>query len=201
MSSPHPLIATAIISAISAIAVAVISTTQLNKTVETKIAKLEPLPVGTVVASYLLETDFSKLSEGFWVLADGRLVTGSDYARLTKRENAPDLRGLFLRGHDPQGRRDPDGKTRTVGEPDPQKDSFQNHVHLARSLELSGNHFQHAKSDQGVAGHSNGGDPNKNFVSSTPLGVDGVSNVNTATETRPINAAVYYYLKINSKKS
>src|SRR5258706_15063259 len=45
-----------------------------------------------------------------WILADGRDVTGTEYARKTGARPIPDLRGMFLRGIDPASNRSPGSK-------------------------------------------------------------------------------------------
>jgi len=57
--------------------------------------------VGTVIQSMLTEAQFTAAagSDGVnWVLADGRDVTGSQYAAVTGSATVPDLRGAFIRG-------------------------------------------------------------------------------------------------------
>jgi hypothetical protein len=57
--------------------------------------------VGDIKQSSLTEPQFKTMlgpaEENKWVLADGRDVTGSDYATLTGNNNVPDLRGAYLR--------------------------------------------------------------------------------------------------------
>ena len=55
-------------------------------------------PVGTIVASILDEAQFSAQNGTGWILADGRDVSGSNYAVVKGENNVPDLRGVFLRG-------------------------------------------------------------------------------------------------------
>lgn len=45
----------------------------------------------------LATEQFVKINGTGWILADGRAVTGSSYAKLVE-EHVPDLRGVFLRG-------------------------------------------------------------------------------------------------------
>ena len=55
--------------------------------------------VGDITASMLSEVQFSQQPDGGrWVLADGRTVSGTRYAAITGKQNAPDLRGVYLRG-------------------------------------------------------------------------------------------------------
>lgn len=58
------------------------------------------MPVGSVMHSLLTEAEFNSEigSSTYWVLADGRDVSGSAYATLTGNTTIPDMRGRFLRG-------------------------------------------------------------------------------------------------------
>jgi len=57
-------------------------------------------PLGTIISSMLNEVTFQGQTNTTWILADGRDVTGSDYANLTGNTSVPDLRAVFLRGKD-----------------------------------------------------------------------------------------------------
>ena len=81
-------------------------------------AQVRGVPIGTVLTSVLTPEEFAQLSgeRGFdprasaWALADGRSVEGSRFTTITLRRTVPDLRGLFLRGHNDgrsDGRQDP----------------------------------------------------------------------------------------------
>lgn len=56
------------------------------------------LPVGSVIASMLSQSQMQAQSGAGWIVSDGRTVTGSDYALLTGNTTVPDLRGVFIRG-------------------------------------------------------------------------------------------------------
>ena len=60
-----------------------------------------PLPppprLGEVVASMLDATQFAQVNGSGWVLADGRAVPDTVYARMVA-PNVPDMRGIYLRG-------------------------------------------------------------------------------------------------------
>jgi hypothetical protein len=192
--------ASAAIAAIASVVVALITSGALTRSVRRDVARLEALPVGTVVASMLNETQLNDASEGLWVLADGRNVARTDYSRLTGETQAPDMRGRFLRGMDPTGATDPDGRARHAGYP--QSDAMQMHVHDERSLLVMGDHYQHSASPQGVMGHSANNQPAyESRPSGPPRSVSGADSVRTASETRPANIAVYFYLKVNADKS
>jgi len=90
------------------------------------------LPVGSVVASLLDETNFyATKSSSFWVLCDGRDVTGSLYNTVTGNTHVPDMRGLFLRGKN-NGQTFPTGGNPNADEPlgTYEAGSFQSHTHL-----------------------------------------------------------------------
>ncbi|MEY3786534.1 MAG: hypothetical protein RLZ75_739 [Pseudomonadota bacterium] len=55
------------------------------------------LPVGTIIHSMLTIAQFSSQYGDNWVIADGRLVTGSLFESITGISQIPDLRGGFLR--------------------------------------------------------------------------------------------------------
>jgi hypothetical protein len=59
---------------------------------------LIPYGVGDVVTSMLSPEDFAKAHGPGWVLAEGQSAQGTAWARLTRKLNVPDLRGVFLRG-------------------------------------------------------------------------------------------------------
>lgn len=189
------------VAAVASVVVALITTGTLTKDIKADVSRLEALPVGTIVASMLNETQINKTSEGLWVLADGRNVANSPYSEITGKTEAPDLRGHFLRGMDSTALRDPNGKGRQVG--DSQTDAFQLHAHDERSLVLKGNKWQHSASNVGQLGHSTTGDPNSfdYLPSKGPRDTDGSGAVRTATETRPTNVSVFFYIKVKAKKS
>jgi hypothetical protein len=93
-------------------------------------------PVGTVIASLLPPAQFGTEIEGTWVPVEGQPVPkDSRYYELTKRENLPDLRGVFLRALNeftPGKTRadeymDPEGAGRTPGHLQP--DDVKPHAH------------------------------------------------------------------------
>jgi len=149
-------------------------------------------PVGTVIASLIPPARFADLvgdpsvfdpKVSRWTLADRtRDVTLSRYGRLTNQSRTPDLRAMFLRGLDTgrgDGRGDPDGE-RIPGHI--QFDEFREHSHPTVQMV---------------------GDNRVDGVDSTTRRSGDHHNQNKQTgksgsaETRPQNAAVYYYLRIN----
>ena len=193
-----PPISIAAITTLGSIVVALITSGVFTSDLRERVKALDALPVGSVVASMLKETKFNDLSEGQWVLADGRAVSGSDYARLTDNENVPDLRGQFLRGLDTESRLDPDGRSRALGSSQPH--ALRQHNHLEQRLAITGNWYQHAASDQKVAGHGSAAGPSYERVqTSGPIDSSG-QPLPPVAETRPTNVAVNYFVKIKSRK-
>lgn len=190
------------------------------ETLEKKVSKLESseIPVGTVIASTL---EFGKFTIDYnpdnvkvtdtkrvlWVPADGRAVPGSKYQSLTGKGDAPDLRGVFLRGMNEfysfgrkdkvnDNQADPD-KKRAVGEF--QEDSFQSHLHKhSHTFPVSPAKYR----DEQAAAIGNRTEASK--YADTDIYNEDKEHENNfetsgrqATETRPKNSAVYYYIKIN----
>jgi hypothetical protein len=171
------------------------------------------LPVGSVVASTMTPELLSSLvgdppqfdaTKSSWVLADGRDVSGSRFAKVSLTSRVPDLRGLFLRGLN-LGRgdsfADPDGTNRQAG--DYQLDEIRAHEHPAESRTTifpnphshttrvpGGNDSSGAPGHQGLVPEASSA-VSLSAVTTTVVGATG------GKETRPRNAAVYYYIKIN----
>ena len=145
-----------------------------NERLEAMLDTLESradLPIGTVIAA-LKQID---TSNGFWVLADGRTAT-TEYFQATGKADVPDLRGLFLRGLNAgreDGREDPEGAGRTAG--DYQADTLKSHTHLDQL-------------GTGNGGLYSGGSYGESMTKST--------SATGGAETRPRNAAVYWYVKV-----
>jgi hypothetical protein len=162
-----------------------------------------PMPIGTVIASLVPPGRFSGASgdaAGFdptrvrWVPADGRSVAGSRFAA-QGASAVPDLRGLFLRGinesEDGMVRSDayadPDG-VRRPGQP--QQDSFQIHGHKHEQGDGPDNP---AGTFKGV----NGNNVYMNGRVQEPAAIRDSGEPRISKETRPKNAAIYYYVRIN----
>ncbi len=188
---------------------------QLEKNIikEFQNREMKVLPIGTIVASMLKFETFQKVAGNTWKPADGRKVsTTSKYAKLTGKKTLPDLRGMFLRGlnqFDPlKGARldkykDPDGSRRKAGGPQNDATSLPNnkkspfkgnaasagdHSHIyfkARSIGGKSGSQSRAASEAGTTGSS--GDHTHTVLITS--GGD--------SETRPVNIAVYYYIKID----
>ena len=202
--STKSTVAIALISAVSAVIVAMITTygtisfsepeiTRLKKELESISEKerVLNLPIGTVISSLLKPKQFEKNYGDSWVLADGtRVSVNTRYADITGDTKIPDLRGLFLRGMN-YGRtdefRDPDGENRLPGQPQP--DQFASHGHgfswvtvkasgttLPNNYPILPNEYHPGEANQGAG------------EAVRPAG---------KKETRPKNASVYYYVKVN----
>lgn len=154
------------------------------------------LPIGTIVSSILNFEQFSfatknnekssgsiwTSSKSKWAPCDGRPLANSKFSKLSSKNNAPDLRGVFLRGlnqFDVMETSIPDPnkinpENKKVG--DYQEDVFKSHHH---DLPGGGN-TKPGWSLENVGRH----DPN----STTDVG---------GAETRPKNVSIFYYIKIN----
>lgn len=167
-------------------------------------AKLNPnilMPVGTVIQS-LLPPDVHTSVVGDpsvfdplvskWVLADGKVdISQTRYGKLTSKQFTPDLRGVFLRGIN-LGRedeyKDPDGE-RQPGVP--QKFAIQNHNHQVPI------HY-HENAEGGGWGMIHNADYAYGIHRGRTYDLySDTDNKNIADETRPSNAAVFRYLKVN----
>jgi len=188
---------------------------QLEKNIEKEFQdfKLNALPVGTIIASMLEFEKFQNIAGNTWKPADGRKISAkSQYATLTGNTTLPDLRGLFLRGlnqFDPaKGSRldkykDPDGTRRKTGNlqedatslPKNKRNPFQGNA-------LSAGDHSHIYFKARREGGRTGSDDRASSEASNT----GSSGSHTHTvlitsggdlETRPVNIAVVYYIKID----
>ncbi|MFC1476690.1 hypothetical protein ACFL5S_01860, partial [Fibrobacterota bacterium] len=146
---------------------------------------LTNLPIGTTISSILNPSLFKKsfADPDKWVLADGREVsTDSKYYMSTNESRIPDLRGMFLRGMNVNGKGEDPQQNRKVGSE--QQDTFQSHQHKYNTYgKTTGNWRGNKSSQYHLAYHI---ENSVGFV-----GAEGT------TETRPKNVAVYFYIKIN----
>ncbi|MBS1536364.1 MAG: tail fiber protein [Bacteroidetes bacterium] len=182
-------------------------------------------PIGTIIPYYGTAASVAALNLGGWFLCDGTSIASISADVLFPDEkttlqsiigsaNLPDLRGLFLRGIDPAGgtQYDPDAD-RAVG--NVQDDAFQNHTHTgvyaaSATNNASGNVSLSVGTTGTSAATSGSGGPT--VVTSVSVSGDthshSITNVNNnttstsnsananATETRPVNAAVNYLIKV-----
>lgn len=155
------------------------------------------VPVGTVVASMIAPKEFARLvgdetnfdtRKSQWVPADGRSVAGSRYAS-AMTSTVPDLRGLFIRGlnyAEPDKNRLTDQPAWADPEPNRQPGSLQ-------ADSVSEHHHSFAGQHQVQTNGSSG------FWAISPQNYNGVQSTSNfgGEETRPKNAALFYYIKIN----
>ena len=157
-----------------------------------EIERVASMPIGSVVSSLLPPAQFSetvgdpsvfdpKVSR--WVFADSISdITLSAYGRLMNVSRAPDLRGVFLRGID-TGRADKNGDLELNRQPGSfQSDDFRQHSHSVTEM-------VHNDAIDGVDSATTHSFEHRNESKQSGTAGGG--------ETRPKNAAVYFYLKIN----
>lgn len=136
-----------------------------------------------------------------WVACDGSAVSRTTYAALfqaigtawgsgdgSTTFNLPDLRGRFVRGYDSTLTRDVDGASRTASNPGGntgnlpgtvQGDQYRSHTHPT---------YNNASSGVFTGGNSN------YITNVNPSGTN--TQASGGNETRPINAAAVYIIKI-----
>ena len=159
-------------------------------------------PVGSIVPSMLNENQFKaqvgdpstfSSSSSKWTLADGRAISGSAYSTITSQSNAPDLRGMFLRGLNAgrsDDKQDPDGGSRSIGHY--QEDQVKSHNHANGTYNQLMRPHQGSASDTVTGADWNpGAGDEPDVISSDPILSFG------GAETRPRNIAVNYYIRIN----
>jgi hypothetical protein len=176
------------------------------------LATSKELPIGTVITSFLNFEQFNIASKNNdkspgsiwtaqkskWAPCDGRPVPLSGYQKLTAQVNLPDLRGIFLRGlntfdpYQPVPVKKPED-----GDPDnrnnagqSQNDAFQNHKHNYSAMT-----YQNPSPGYNLS-HTGQYCEFREPSTSGPV-ANGAGDPRTATETRPKNVTVYYYIKIN----
>jgi hypothetical protein len=188
---------------------------QLEKNMKAESRKLElnALPIGTIIASMLEFKKFQNVAGDTWKPADGRNVSAkSGYAKLTGNTVLPDLRGMFIRGlnqFDPHkaSRRDkykdPDGSGRKAGMPQNDATSLpKNKKHPFKGIaESAGEHSHIYFKALRVGGRSGSEERASAQASTTGLAGDHTHTVLITSggdsETRPVNVAVFYYIKID----
>jgi hypothetical protein len=186
---------------------------ETNMNTEFQKRELNALPVGTVIASMLEFEKFHSLAGNTWKPADGRKISAkSKYAKLTGNKTLPDLRGMFLRGlnqFDPlTGSRsdkykDPDGRGRKAGNPQNDATSLpKNKKNPFKGMAASAGDHSHVYFKALLAGGRSGSEGRAAPEASNT----GSAGAHTHTvlitaggdpETRPVNIAVFYYIKID----
>ncbi len=179
-------------------------------------AKTGP-PIGSIMPFYGSAAAASALELGGWYLCDGRAISSIPDSVVYPSEksaliavvgnNLPDLRGLFLRGIDPAGTYDPTAN-RSVG--NVQQDAFENHTHsgvVPSGSTDNANANVTLNQNTTTINYDPGTSPATFLNTSTWLGGGNHSHSlpNTGTtstsgiggaETRPVNAAVNYLIKV-----
>jgi hypothetical protein len=151
----------------------------------------ESYQVGDVVSSMLTDDQFqAQRVSTEWVLADGRSVVGSLYAKVTGNTNIPDLRGVFLRGKnnltpDESAGRNPAGDL-PLGQYQP--DALAAHQH----------DFKYGfKQDTAEILDRIQGSTNTPYTFGPDTGEKTEIQPNASEETRPRNVTANYFIKIN----
>ena len=141
-----------------------------------------PKDLGTIEASLLSPNDRASLPDGRrWILADGRLVPGSNY-EIFISSKVPDLRGSFLRGKnykrpEAEGNRMGDLALGTF-----QLHQFREHFHEYQEMILN-------DGLDGVDSKVVGSYEHRNVATRTAL--------HGSVETRPRNVTVHFYICVN----
>jgi hypothetical protein len=183
--------------------------TQVSAVVEGRVAsaiKQDFAPVGTIISSVLPPTEFAKavgeiegdgLRKRKWILADARDVTDTEYARKTEGKPIPDLRGMFLRGINPNS-------LRIVGSLERYATALPMTKKFTGSTTVDGNHLHGggaAVSGSGDRYNAGGRDYAVINAAQTALAAGHSHQIEVTgggdDETRPDNVAVYFYIKIN----
>jgi hypothetical protein len=155
----------------------------------------EAPPVGTVVASVLApEEFFETVDRGAWAPAQGGAAPAGSRYRQVVGDTLPDLRGLFLRGLNTFT----PGAPRTDGNQDPdqravlsiQGPAVQDHEHRLAHIEEIGFHLPDGASATRIDAEKGTPTKGRRWPTTTLC-------TSCGRETRPRNAAVYYYVRIN----
>jgi len=168
-------------------------------------------PIGTIIPYYGSAASVAALNLGGWFLCDGTSIASissdvlfpSEKTTLTNLigSNFPDLRGLFLRGTDPNGTYDPTSN-RAIG--NIQSGDVTGHTHNYDKSNTPTGNTDVGLSVGTIAVQSGAGTTVVNSVSlsnanhnhSVSYTTTQTSNpVSGGAETRPVNAAVNYIIK------
>ena len=188
---------------------------QVEKNFEKEIQnlKLNALPIGTIVASMLEFNEFQNVAGNTWKPADGRKVSPkSKYALLTGNKTLPDLRGMFIRGLNQfdsvtgprrDNYKDPDGNRRKAGTPQEDATSLpKNKKNPFKGTALSAGEHSHIYF-KAIRQGGRSGDLDRAASEASTTGSAGdhthtvLITAGGDSETRPVNTAVFYYIKID----
>lgn len=174
------------------------------------------MPTGTVV-SFAGAVGGGVMPPPGWLLCDGSQQSRTAYAPLfaaigtawgsgdgTTTFNVPDLRGRFLRGVDQGTGNDPGPRTTILpggnltGVGTLEQQAFANHGHnVVDPGHLHPSWATFSGSNLPAGGFNYAGSPNANPSGPTGLAATGISITATGgNETRPVNAAVNYIIKL-----
>jgi microcystin-dependent protein len=132
-------------------------------------------PVGGIIAYFGIPTGVPV----DWLICDGsqfNVETYPDLMGVLGTSTVPNLCGYFLRGFDPSGTVDPDGKTRKLGSVQPAQIGPHSHTYV---------HFAWGDSSVGYSGGGNG-------MRLDPATTE--TNSSEGVETRPANVSVFYLI-------
>jgi hypothetical protein len=141
-------------------------------------------PIGSVKQSMLTEGQFNIQNLGEWMLMDGRSCLSTEYETITSETSVPDLvtEGLFPR----QAKA---GRTKGT----PEGDAIRNITGNFNSGQYHGYlNLTGAFEYVGVDSHGYGNDNNSAIVK-----FDASRQVPTASENRPKNVALNFFIKVN----
>jgi hypothetical protein len=157
--------------------------------------KAQVLPIGSVIASFVApgaDGYMSGTTDQVWAFADGsKPASAGSYTG-----PFPDMRGQFIRGLNAGASVDP-AAGRVAG--DAEADAFQGHMHTTA---VSGGGSQWTALQLGAGGTASTPPPTANLgIFGNGVGggyaADGALGApRPASETRPTNVAVYWYIKV-----
>jgi len=163
------------------------------------------VPVGAVIAYVGSRDQVGKLSSEGWLLCDGRVLDKNDFPELfnaigiafggdgAPNFNAPDLRGMFLRGVSGDSNRDPEAGSRTA---QAKQGNTGNNVGTVQQDQLK-NHKHTWNGNFGNIG-DDGSSLRIQLADNNTGNLGNLDTTNTdggGLETRPINVYVFYLIK------
>ncbi|MDR1921528.1 MAG: phage tail protein [Candidatus Adiutrix sp.] len=143
------------------------------------------LPAGTPVGAVVMFP--VPTAPAGYLPCDGSSFSAAAYPKLYAllgKTVTPDMRGLFPRGYDPAGLRDPDGAGRAIGST--QADAIKSHDVAAYAGETAGSFLVNASSGPLIL---------REAVVGTPMTYYGAARYNGAEETRAKNMSLLFCIK------